>query len=134
MIISPWVRSDVVDGAFRQQLRDTLRRGVHVWIGYGINREGGYRRGPKGDADRDTERALKLLADDFANFHLNRLGDTHAKVLICDSRFSIITSFNWLSFRGDVELEFRDERGYYVGLRDRVDDLFDSYRARFDGQ
>lgn len=132
MIISPWIRGEVVDGAFRQRLRELLKRGVQLWIGYGITREGGYRRGSKGEADRDTERALKVLADDFDNFHLTRLGDTHAKVLVCDSRFSILTSFNWLSFRGDTELEFRDERGFYVGLTDRVDELFDSYRSRFD--
>jgi len=46
-------------------------------------------------------------------------------------RFSIITSFNWLSFRGDEQLDFRDERGYYVGLQPKVDDLFESYRGRF---
>lgn len=131
MIISPWIRSDVVDAVFRQRLRDVLTRGVQLWIGYGISPEGGYRRGPKGDADRNAERALKLLAEDFDNFHLTRLGNTHAKVLVCDSRFSILTSFNWLSFRGDTELEFRDERGFYVGLADKVDELFDSYRSRF---
>jgi hypothetical protein len=49
-----------------------------------------------------------------------------------DSRFSIITSFNWLSFRGDAQLEFRDERGYYVGLTDTVNEVFETYRARFD--
>jgi hypothetical protein len=131
MIISPWIRSEVVDSVFRRRLRELLTRDIELWIGYGITPEGGYRRGAKGEADKDAERALKLLADDFDNFHLTRLGDTHAKVLVCDSRFSILTSFNWLSFRGDAEPEFRDERGYYVGLSEQVDDLFGSYASRF---
>jgi hypothetical protein len=62
---------------------------------------------------------------------MTRFGDTHAKILVCDSRFSIITSFNWLSFRGDEQLDFRDERGYYVGLQPNVDEVFESYRKRF---
>ena len=57
--------------------------------------------GQKGEADRDAEQALRRIADDYSHFHMTRLGDTHAKVLICDSRFSVVTSFNWLSFRGD---------------------------------
>ena len=64
--------------------------------------------------------SVQRLGDDSPDlFHMTRLGDTHAKVLVCDSHFSIITSFNWLSFRGDEQLEFRDERGYYVGLPEK---------------
>lgn len=42
--------------------------------------------------------------------HVVKLGDTHAKVLISDSSWAIVTSFNWLSFKGSRKLEFRDER------------------------
>ncbi|MDQ3933192.1 MAG: hypothetical protein M3340_01020 [Actinomycetota bacterium] len=131
MIIAPWVRHEVVDAPFVQRLRGLLDRGVELWIGYGISADETYRKGRRGEADRDAERALETLAGDFENFRLTRLGDTHAKVLVCDSRFSILTSFNWLSFRGASDLHFRDERGFYVGLHPQVDTLFDSYAERF---
>jgi hypothetical protein len=107
---------------------------VELWIAFGINKEGGHGRGKvKGELDRDAERKLDRLGDDFPElFHMTRLGDTHAKILICDSRFSIATSYNWLSFKGDEQLEFRDERGYYVGLSTHVDELFGEYRQRFE--
>jgi phosphatidylserine/phosphatidylglycerophosphate/cardiolipin synthase-like enzyme len=132
MIIAPWVCHEVVDAPFVPRLRGLLDRGVERWVGYGISAEETYRKGRRGEADRDAERALETLARDFESFRLTRLGDTHAKVLVCDSRFSILTSFNWLSFRGaSDDLHFRDERGFYVGLKPQVDTLFDSYADRF---
>ncbi|MEA2275256.1 MAG: hypothetical protein QOC78_216 [Solirubrobacteraceae bacterium] len=132
LIVSPWIRFEVVDDALIGRFRRLLERGIELWIGHGITKEGGYRASWKGERDREAERKLKRLGDDYpARFHMTRFGDTHAKILVCDSRFSIITSFNWLSFRGDEQLDFRDERGYYVGLQAKVDELFESYRERF---
>jgi len=133
LIVSPWIRFEVVNDELISRMRKALDRGIELWIAYGITPEGGYRPKAKGDGDREAERKLRGLGKDFVDtFHMTRLGDTHAKVLVCDSRFSIVTSFNWLSFRGDDKLDFRDERGYYVGLPDKVDDLFESYRQRFE--
>jgi len=132
LIVSPWIRYEVVDDQFLKQLRETLDRGVEIWIGHGISKETRHRSKAKGEADREAERKLNLLTEDFpGRCRVSRFGDTHAKVLVCDSRFSILTSFNWLSFRGDEQLEFRDERGYYVAIPSHVDALFESYRPRF---
>jgi hypothetical protein len=132
LIISPWIKHEVVDGEFLATLRQVLDRGVELWVGYGLDPERP-RKGKKGDLDADALSELRNLQRRFdSTFRLHRLGDTHAKVLICDSRFSIVTSFNWLSFKGDKRLHFRDERGMYVGLPEKVDDLFESYRQRFD--
>jgi phosphatidylserine/phosphatidylglycerophosphate/cardiolipin synthase-like enzyme len=132
LIVSPWIRHEVVDDQLTTRFRRLLERGIELWIAYGFNKRGDDRAGSKGQADREALQKLQRLGQDFPEyFHLTRLGDTHAKVLVCDSRFSVVTSFNWLSFRGDERLEFRDERGYYVGLPQHVDDLFDSYRERF---
>ncbi|MBD0394663.1 MAG: hypothetical protein ICV52_12615, partial [Microcoleus sp. C1-bin4] len=59
------------------------------------------------------------------------LGDTHAKILISDVKFAVTTSFNWLSFKGDRDRTFRDERGTLVSDPQKIDELFDSYRSRF---
>jgi hypothetical protein len=134
LIVSPWIRYEVVDDELITRFRKLLQRKVELWIAYGINKDGGHGRGKaKDEGDREAERKLRRLGSDYPHlFHMTRLGDTHAKILVCDSRFSIATSYNWLSFRGDQQLEFRDERGYYVGLSEHVDELFESYRMRFE--
>ena len=40
MIISPWIRAQVVNQDFLRKLKDTLKRGVKVYIGYGIAEKG----------------------------------------------------------------------------------------------
>ena len=35
----------------------------------------------------------------------------------------VITSFNWLSFKGDPRRGFRQETGYYTELKDCISDM-----------
>ena len=57
--------------------------------------------------------------------------DTHAKVLVKDSDFFVITSFNWLSFRGDPSKAFREEWGTIVRDPPLVDDFYAEIIKRF---
>jgi hypothetical protein len=108
VIVSPWIKNRVVDNTFTGKLRELLRRGVDVYLGYGFGDEESRKD------DEEAVRALGRLATEFSNFRFVRLGDTHAKVLVSDSSFAIFTSFNWLSFVGDPQRTFRDERGLLV--------------------
>jgi hypothetical protein len=129
LIVSPWVRSAVVNRRFVGRLEARLAGGVEVFIGWGIGPLGQ----PDQDADPEALRAFKRLADSYRwTFRARRLGATHAKVLICDRRFVIATSFNWLSFRGDPNRTFRDERGFYVSIPEEIDKQFDDWAQRFD--
>jgi hypothetical protein len=129
LIISPWIRANVVDAAFLRLVEEAAGRDVKFFVGYGI---GERKDEPQAsDADRDAERKLQNLARQYRSLHVMKLGDTHAKVLISDSAWAIVTSFNWLSFKGSRSLKFRDERGMYVGLPAKVDELFDEYSLRF---
>lgn len=129
LIISPWIRAGVVDSALLALFEDAASRGVKVLVGYGIPER---RTEPQpNDADKEAERKLQALARQYRSMHVLKLGDTHAKVLISDSSWAIVTSFNWLSFKGSRKLDFRDERGMYVGLPDKVNELFDEYSIRF---
>ena len=129
LIISPWIRAGVVDSALLGLFEDAASRGVKVLVGYGIPER---RNEPQpNDADKEAERKLQGLARQYRSMHVLKLGDTHAKVLISDSSWAIVTSFNWLSFKGSRKLDFRDERGMYVGLPDKVNELFDEYSIRF---
>lgn len=72
-----------------------------------------------------------MLADEFANFELRRFGNTHEKVLVKDSEFIVLTSFNWLSFRGDPSRELRYERGIKVTDPSYVEKEYALLEARF---
>jgi hypothetical protein len=110
LIVSPWIRANVVDKDFMKLLTSCLARGVDVAIGYGI----GKRDLAEKDPDRRARESLESLAKSFPNFRLVRKGNTHAKVLLVDDRFFVTTSFNWLSFRGDPSQPMREEEGTMV--------------------
>jgi len=129
MIISPWIRANVVNKKFLQAFEKMLKRGVEVFIGYGLGND---KDKKMSKADSEAENKLKNLASKYDNFGLKRLGNTHAKILICDTKFAVTTSFNWLSFKGDPDRTFRDERGTLVSIPKKIDELFASYRNEFD--
>ncbi|MBD2606315.1 hypothetical protein H6G81_17705 [Scytonema hofmannii FACHB-248] len=130
MIISPWIRASSVNKQFFTDFENLLKRGVQVYIGYGLGEEDNDKKYP---ADIQAEKTIQQLASQYKNnFQLKRLGDTHAKILISDTKFAVTTSFNWLSFRGASDRTFRDERGTLVSDPQKINELFDSYRKRFD--
>jgi len=129
VIISPWIRRSVVTKEFLKSLEDAVKRGATVYIGHGL-----------GDADqeekawdRDARSELEALSKEHEGLHVKRLGDTHAKILIKDHDFFVISSFNWLSFKGDPKRTFREEWGTYVGIRGLVDKFFEQMKTRFVG-
>jgi hypothetical protein len=127
VIISPWLRRAVVDDAFLTQLDLLLARQVEVFIGWGIS-------GPNGeeeDGDYRVRQLLGQLAGRYPNLHFKYLGDTHAKVLLKDQEYVVVTSFNWLSYRGDPRRTFRDERGILVAMPSVIDQQFETLKARF---
>lgn len=127
LILSPWLRPAVVDAEFVKQLGTLLGRGVEVYIGWGISKFEFER-----DADAAVQKELDRLAERHNNFHFKRLGDTHAKVLLCDDQFVIVGSFNWLSFRGDPGRTFRDERSMLVTVPDVIEQQFNALVPRFE--
>ena len=99
-------------------MRVALERKVRVTIGYGI-KSGHY----DDDMDLQVKREFDRLSNKFDNFAVKRLGDTHAKILVKDRDFFVVTSFNWLSFRGDPEKQFREEWGTIVESRGLTEDF-----------
>ena len=127
LIISPWISAGVVNGEFLKNLESTLRRGVKVYIGYGIS-------GEQHTKPIDQNYGLKqlvALSKKYPEFHLKRFGNTHAKVLFKDSEFSATTSFNWLSFKGDPDRTFRDEQGVLIHTAQSIDSKFEELLLRF---
>jgi hypothetical protein len=129
LIISPWISPAVVNYEFIKHLESTLRRGVRVLVGYGIS---GGEEHTKPIEQNPALKQLISLSSKHTNFSLKRLGNTHAKVLIKDCEFAALTSFNWLSFRGDPNRSFRDEQGVLIRDMKAINAKFDELVLRFD--
>lgn len=131
LIISPWITRGVVNREFLSKLRSALERNVELTIIYGLNeRNNGEPKRDKNTAESD----LIKLSNEFSNFKLMRVGDTHAKVLIKDSEFYVVTSFNWLSFRGDPNRTFREEWGTKVSLESQVNSYYEQLMQRLESE
>lgn len=115
LIISPWIRHQVVNWEFMASLEALLRANVIVHIGYGLDEGEGAGKGAPGQSKiaitERAERDLRYLEGKYKNFHLVYVGNTHRKLLVSDDEFAVTTSFNWLSFRGDSKDRPRDEYG-----------------------
>jgi hypothetical protein len=127
LIVSPWIRRAVVDEAFLRRIEQACSRGVNISLGFGLgNADEGER-----EWDADARRALEGIASRSNQLHMKRLGNTHAKVLIKDREFFVITSFNWLSFRGNPSKPFRDEWGTMVRDPAVVEEYYLEMMKRF---
>jgi len=129
VIVSPWIRDQVLTGGRLHRIRSLVERGVDVYIGYGLGED------TKSGKDKGENAIsfLKALASKHQNLHFRELGDTHAKILLVDDEFAVVGSFNWLSFEGDVRRNFREEMSYFVKVPSKVEELFEHYRIRFIG-
>lgn len=128
LIISPWLNPVVVNTLFLGQLERLLAKGVKVYIGYGIAQENDRRN--KG-SDAAAEASLQKLANRYPGLVLKKLGDTHAKLLAWDRACVCVSSFNWLSFKGDRLRGYRDEQGVAVTTASKVDQKFVEQLPRF---
>ena len=127
LVISPWIRKAVVTREFVMTIRQALDRGVRVYVGYGLGEN------DRGENPRDVDARdeLEKLASAHERFVLRRLGDTHPKILIMDRIFFVISSFNWLSFRGDQNQTFREDWGTLVAIPSVVVEYFQQMVRRF---
>ena len=92
-IVSPWVRNKVLE-KYKEYMESALKNGVNIYINYGISNNG------KEDIDKDAKIYLTELSKKYKNLHIHSKANTHAKVLICDDKWVVTGSFNWLSYDG----------------------------------
>lgn len=119
MIVSPWIKANVVDKEFLSTLEATLKRKVKVHIIYGI-------KGSNSQNDDKSIKQLENLKANYKNIQFEKTENSHRKQIICDDKFAIVTSFNFLSFRADPNLTYRDELGVILRNKQTIEDLFNS--------
>lgn len=104
-IASPWVNRGAVNDKVMNLLRQALQREVLVKIAYGIG----------GDSEERNAKSMAMIS--YMQEHFKSFGslfrvkhqNSHAKLLICDTKFYIIGSYNFLSFYGNYGNETTQE-------------------------
>lgn len=129
LIISPWIKQDATDQEIISLIDKATRRGVYVLIGYGIDPHRGQTRQDALDP-RVEEQFTKIKAGPGGSkFSYEYFKDTHEKILVWDNTSCVVTSFNWLSFRGDKG--FRKETGIFSQEPSVINDLVSRTLPRF---
>mgnify|MGYP004470140823 FL=1 len=114
VIVSPWIKSGGLNNEILGRIEKALQRKTRVIIGYGISE--------KEDSDRwILQRLANIQKKKYGTkLLLIKLSNTHEKVLIKDNEYMVITSFNWLSFKGSPDKGFRQETGYYTESKEVI--------------
>jgi phosphatidylserine/phosphatidylglycerophosphate/cardiolipin synthase-like enzyme len=134
VILSAFLSTDAVDSSFLRQLEGALKRGVKVWIGYGMGKHGNRQQERENSANWTVAEAeLANLRKRYKSlFELRDFGDTHEKILICDSEFVVSGSYNWLSFKANPRSKKRrQEDALMVTIPDVIEKYFSEITARF---
>ena len=124
IIVSPWIKAGGLNYEIIGRIERALQRRTRVIIGYGISE--------REDNDRWILNQLNNIQKKpyGKNLQLIRLSNTHEKVLIKDNEFMVITSFKWLSFKGDPNRGFRQETGYYTESKEAIRQMKDNLSNR----
>ena len=135
LILSGFINSEVVDEEFELALRKALERGVQIWIGYGFDK--GSRRGDDQRQQQSwvqAERRLERLKADFPDqIDYRDVRRSHEKRVICDNRFALGGSFNFLSFSGEQrgKGKVRHEGADLIEDPDYCEELYKRYLRLF---
>ncbi len=128
-IISPWADPKVLT-PLRDKLQDAINRGVTIKIVYGI---GNFKSSnKKKNISKEelkaitTEKVLKQYEAEFSSTKRFKIykGNTHIKLLICDNKYYVLGSYNYLSFKGDYSgYDVRSEIAEYSESADLLKKL-----------
>ncbi len=101
-IQSPWINWRTLQ-IYKEYIENAVKRGVRVTVKYGMKPRN---RFDKIGIDKESQKFFDSLGKD--NFRLIKTDD-HSKIVICDNKFMVMGSFNWLSFGGGNEKDARGE-------------------------
>ncbi len=127
LIMSPSIRSAVVDANFIARLERLCRNGVAVQIGWGSSSD----EDAEQTSDPQALKSLQSLSAKHQNFMLGFIGDTFPKILLWDSTM-VVTSFSWLSFRDDHKRRYRQEDGHLIRDVGYVDQQYGPLRQQIE--
>ena len=131
-IISPWINKAVVTEEVLEDMENLLKKGVSIRIIYGIETEQ-QMQAQQDSRNKNTENMAEKMREAFAGYgELFTIchGSTHEKVLICDKKYCISGSLNFLSYDGGESMNyakgsFRREGGFCCYDEDAIQQVID---------
>ena len=120
VIFSGWLTDYSVNNEFRTKIKSCLDRGVDIIIAWGYKKSGSIsseqkNAGEKSIRDLQEWTSLNKTKGTLETFYF----PNHSKILICDTQYAVMGSFNWLSNSGGSTNE---ERSWIVYNKDFVQD------------
>ncbi len=113
-LVSAWINPRAFDDKVRQKLAKAISRGVTVRIAWGLGAGHGSDKNRNYEQGKYALAKLKRMIPNNVKYRLvDRLTETHEKFIICDDSFCAWGSFNWLSYRGELDAGYRRETSYY---------------------
>ena len=131
VIFSGWLTDYSVNEEFRDKLKKCLERDVDIIIAWGYKKSGSVGSENKNKAEksmRDLQEwtSIKKTKGILETFYF----PNHSKILICDTNYAIMGSFNWLSNSGGSENE---ERSWIVYNKQFIEkELIDITKSLYD--
>ena len=120
VIFSGWLTDYSVNDEFRSKIKNCLDRGVDIIIAWGYKKSGSIsseqkNAGEKSIRDLQEWTSLNKTKGTLETFYF----PNHSKILICDTQYAVMGSFNWLSNSGGSTNE---ERSWVVYNKDFIQD------------
>ena len=120
VIFSGWLTDYSVNDEFRTKIKSCLDRGVDIIIAWGYKKSGSIsseqkNAGEKSIRDLQEWTSLNKTKGTLETFYF----PNHSKILICDTQYAVMGSFNWLSNSGGSTNE---ERSWIVYNKDFIQD------------
>ncbi len=118
-IVSAWINPRTLDNELCRTMTTAVERGVKIRIAWGlgttqaVNSQGSTVDRNFIGANEALSRLKQRMPPNCKDQLAVRRTETHEKFIICDDVFCAWGSFNWLSYRGEVDDGYRRETSYY---------------------
>lgn len=109
-IISPWMNHAVINEEFMNRMKFALDRGVIIKIKYGLNPGNSEYSVSSSTRSDNVANKLKKKFERYLDtkFFITR-DNIHYKLVLCDEKYKLEGSYNYLSFTGDYQNDTRTE-------------------------
>ena len=120
VIFSGWLTDYSVNDEFRNKIKNCLDRGVDIIIAWGYKKSGSISSEHKNAGEKAVRELQEWTASNKTKGTLETFYfPNHSKILICDTKYAVMGSFNWLSNSGGSENE---ERSYIIYNRSFIEE------------
>lgn len=115
LIISPWMNRYVINRDFMKKIQTLLERGVKIQIICGITSGDASKMDTRDNKTVEIANELREIGKNYGGLlSVDTNAETHEKLLICDEKYYINGSYNFLSYAAEDNKFFRNEGSTYT--------------------